>query len=348
MNPIAPRSSLARFIPGLALTLALALAALWLAGFESLQRLGLSALPLAIVGGMLLGNTLYPALAPACGPGVDFSKAKLLRLGIILYGFKLTFQDIAAVGTAAIIIDTLIVALTFVLALWLGRRWLGMDEESSVLIGAGASICGAAAVLATEPVVRASPDKVTVAVATVVVFGTLGMFLYPFIYLLASPWGLDEVSFGIYTGSTVHEVAQVLAAGRAVSETAASTAVITKMIRVMLLAPFLLILANWLARDRHAIHDAGSRPLVIPWFAVAFIAMAGFNSLHLLPPEWVQGLIRFDDLALAMAMGALGLTTHVSAIRKAGARPLLLATALFGWLLIGGALINFGVMQLTA
>ena len=214
MNPIAPRSSLARFIPGLALTLALALAALWLAGFESLQRLGLSALPLAIVGGMLLGNTLYPALAPACGPGVDFSKAKLLRLGIILYGFKLTFQDIAAVGTAAIIIDTLIVALTFVLALWLGRRWLGMDEESSVLIGAGASICGAAAVLATEPVVRASPDKVTVAVATVVVFGTLGMFLYPFIYLLASPWGLDEVSFGIYTGSTVHEVAQVLAAGR--------------------------------------------------------------------------------------------------------------------------------------
>jgi len=332
-------------LPGLLLVLLLAVAAIQAANLPWFSQLGLSALTLAIVGGMILGNTVYPRLAVASHSGVAFAKAQILRLGIILFGFKLTFQDIAAVGISGILIDACVLSSTFLLAFWLGRRKLGLDEQSVILIGAGSSICGAAAVLATEPVIKAHAEKVAVAVATVVVFGTLAMFLYPLLYSLTHALGVSEFAYGIFTGSTVHEVAQAVAAGRAVSETAANSAVITKMIRVMMLAPFLVILSAWLARRHQGSHE-GKQPITIPWFALGFLAMAGFNSLNWLPHALVAQLISLDNLLLAMAMGALGLTTHVSAIRQAGSKPLILATALFAWLLIGGTLINSGISYL--
>lgn len=338
--------SLTQKLPGLLLVLLLAGLAMLAANWPLFSQLGLSALTLAIVGGMLLGNTLYPRLATHSHHGVTFAKGQILRLGIILFGFKLTFQDIAAVGVTGILIDACVLTSTFALAYWLGRRKLGLDEHSVILIGAGSSICGAAAILATEPVVKAHAEKVAVAVATVVVFGTLAMFLYPLLFSLTQALGVSEFAYGVFTGSTVHEVAQAVAAGRAVSEQAANSAVITKMIRVMMLAPFLVILSAWLGR-RHQSVSTEARPITIPWFALGFLAMAGFNSLHWLPQAWVVQLIALDNLLLAMAMGALGLTTHISAIRRAGSKPMLLASALFGWLLVGGTLINSGVSYLV-
>jgi uncharacterized integral membrane protein (TIGR00698 family) len=337
--------SLTQKLPGLLLVLLLAGLAMLAANWPLFSQLGLSALTLAIVGGMLLGNTLYPRLATHSHHGVTFAKGQILRLGIILFGFKLTFQDIAAVGLTGILIDACVLTSTFALAYWLGRRKLGLDEHSVILIGAGSSICGAAAILATEPVVKAHAEKVAVAVATVVVFGTLAMFLYPLLFSLTQALGVSEFAYGVFTGSTVHEVAQAVAAGRAVSEQAANSAVITKMIRVMMLAPFLVILSAWLGR-RHQSGSTEARPITIPWFALGFLAMAGFNSLHWLPQAWVAQLIALDNLLLAMAMGALGLTTHISAIRRAGSKPMLLASALFGWLLVGGTLINSGISYL--
>jgi uncharacterized integral membrane protein (TIGR00698 family) len=338
-------TSLTQKLPGLLLVLLLAGLAQLAANWPLFSQLGLSALTIAIVGGMLLGNTLYPRLATHSHHGVTFAKGQILRLGIILFGFKLTFQDIAAVGVTGILIDACVLTSTFALAYWLGRRKLGLDEHSVILIGAGSSICGAAAILATEPVVKAHAEKVAVAVATVVVFGTLAMFLYPLLFSLTQALGVSEFAYGVFTGSTVHEVAQAVAAGRAVSEQAANSAVITKMIRVMMLAPFLVILSAWLGR-RHQSGSTEARPITIPWFALGFLAMAGFNSLHWLPQAWVAQLIALDNLLLAMAMGALGLTTHISAIRRAGSKPMLLASALFGWLLVGGTLINSGISYL--
>lgn len=146
---------------------------------------------------------------------VLFAKQYLLRLGIILYGFRLTFSQIADVGISGIIIDVLTLSSTFLLACFLGQKAFGLDKHTSWLIGAGSSICGAAAVLATEPVVKAEASKVTVAVATVVIFGTVAIFLYPAIYPLMSQWFSPETS--VFIGSTVHEVAQVVAAGHAIS-----------------------------------------------------------------------------------------------------------------------------------
>lgn len=275
-----------------------------------------------------------------------FAKQHLLRLGIILYGFRLTFSQIADVGISGIVIDMLTLSSTFLLACLLGQKVFGLDKHTSWLIGAGSSICGAAAVLATEPVLKAESSKVTVAIATVMIFGTLAIFLYPAIYPLLAHWFTPE-SYGIYIGSTMHEVAQVVAAGHAVSPETESAAVIAKMLRVMMLAPFLILLAARVKQLAPA--NGGQRSkITIPWFALLFIAVAVFNSFGLLPKAAVDMLVTLDTLLLAMAMAALGVTTHVSAIRKAGARPLLMALLLFIWLIVGGGIINLAVHYVMA
>jgi len=346
------RLQLAALLPGLALSGALAATGIALGHIGWLQDHGFSALTLAIVLGMLVGNTVYPLvprLAAASGAGVNVSKQNLLRLGVVLYGLRLTVQDIGHVGIAGVAIDALVLGSTFALACFIGTRWLGLDRKTAMLIGAGSSICGAAAVMAAEPVVKARAEQVTVAVATVVVFGTLAIFLYPALFELNQHWALipgGANGFGIYAGSTIHEVAQVVAAARSVGPDAANSAVIAKMVRVMMLAPFLVMLSAWLARDdkRHAHTSAatGQAPgkLAVPWFAFGFVAVVLFNSLQWLPASVVAMITEIDTALLAMAMAALGLSTHIGAIRKAGAKPLLLALILFGWLIVGGALIN--------
>jgi uncharacterized integral membrane protein (TIGR00698 family) len=347
-------------VPGVALTGTIAFVSIHLAQLGWLQSNGISALTLAIVLGMVVGNTAYPRISGVADAGVALSKARLLRLGIIFYGLRLTFQDIGNVGWTGVAIDAAVICSTFGLACFLGTRVFGLDRKTAMLIGTGSSICGAAAVMAAEPVVRARAEQVMVAVATVVVFGTLAMFLYPFLYHLNAQHHWIKMSpngYGVFAGSTIHEVAQVVAAGRAVDEQAANTAVIAKMVRVMMLAPFLIILSAWLSRspqhgdaperaERRG--DAGQRfgGIVIPWFALGFVAVAGLNSLALLPAAIVSQVIDIDGALLAMAMAGLGLSTHVSAVRKAGMRPLALAAVLFAWLIFGGLAINAGVTAL--
>ncbi len=334
------------FVPGLALTAVVTGAALWAGSFPAIAGAGFSALTLAILFGMVVGNTLYPKIWQPCDGGVIFAKQHLLRLGIILYGFRLTFAQIADVGVSGIAIDVLTLTSTFFIACILGQKIFGLDKHTSWLIGAGSSICGAAAILATEPVVKAEASKVTVAVATVVIFGTLAIFLYPAMYPLLAHWFTPE-AYGIYMGSTMHEVAQVVAAGHAVSPDAENAAVIAKMLRVMMLAPFLLFLAARVKQLAPASSGEKSK-ITIPWFAIMFILVAVFNSFHLLPKAAVDALVTLDTVLLAMAMAALGLTTHVSALKKAGAKPLLMALILFVWLIVGGGAINLAVHALMA
>ena len=342
-----------RLLPGLLLSGMIAWGAIQLGKLPWMQNHGMSALTLAIILGIVLGNSVYARLAPTCGAGVAFSKQTLLRLGIILYGFRLTFQDIGQVGLAGIAIDALVLTSTFGLAMFLGTRVFKLERNSAILIGAGSSICGAAAVMATEPVVKGRSEDVTVAVSTVVVFGTLAIFLYPLLYQLNLSWHVlaaTPSAFGVYIGSTVHEVAQVVAAGKSIGQETANAAVIAKMVRVMMLAPFLVILSAVLARGkaRAAGGDGKAAKLAIPWFAFIFIAVVAFNSLGWLSGGVVATITDIDTALLAMAMAALGLTTHMSAIRRAGIKPLLLAGLLFCWLIAGGAAINHVVTGLFA
>ena len=344
-----PDIGLSRLAPGILLSLALATVAMLVGRNAWLQQHGLSALTIAIALAMLLGNTAYVHLAPMAAPGVAFSKQMLLRAGIVLYGLRLTLHDIGHVGVVGVLTDTLVLGSTFALAWYLGTRWLGLERRTAILIGAGSSVCGAAAVMATEPVVKARPEELTVAVATVVVFGTLAVFLYPALFALNLQWhviGGGAHGFGIYTGSTIHEVAQVVAAARSSAPEAADSAVIAKMVRVMMLAPLLVGLSAYLSRvDRTEPSRAApaGRRISIPWFAVAFLGVVIVNSFVAFPPRALALSNQVDTVLLATAMASLGLTTHVSAIRQAGARPLMLALVLFAWLVVGGAGINHAV-----
>jgi uncharacterized integral membrane protein (TIGR00698 family) len=364
-NPLAapgrtPAQRWISFLPGILLTGAIAMLANELSQSAWMQAHGISALTLAIVIGMIAGNTFYPRLAGVSARGVAFSKQTLLRAGIILYGLRLTFQDIGRVGAVGVMVDAIVLSSTFVLSWWAGTRLFGLNRRTAMLIGAGSSICGAAAVMATEPVVRGRAEEVSIAVATVVAFGTLAIFIYPALYQLneRAHWlTLTPFAYGIFTGSTVHEVAQVVAAGKAVADAAANTAVITKLVRVMMLAPFLVLLSAYLSRhseegaSEEGASEEGTTPApgpqawrdVIPWFALGFIAVAGLNSLALLPHAVVSTAIDADTLILATAMAALGVSTQVSAIRQAGVKPLALAALLFGWLIFGGFAINSGI-----
>ena len=313
---------------------------------------GLSSLTLAILLGMVLGNTIYPNFSEQLSDGVNFAKGQILRLAIIFYGFKLTLTQVASVGMPAVMIDALVLTSTFLLTYWLGTKWLKVDKQTTLLIGSGASICGAAAVIAAEPVVKAEAHKVTIAVATVVVFGTIAMLLYPFLYQLGwlQPW-LNAQQYGIYTGSTIHEVAQVVVAGNAVSTEVGNTAVVTKMIRVMMLAPFLLILSFALTKTSS---DNGEKPsfinrvqqVKVPWFAFIFILVVVLHTWIPMTASFEQNMVMLDDVLLTMAMFALGLTTHMSAIKQAGVKPLILGAIMFTWLIVGGGLINIGIASL--
>ena len=320
--------------PGLLLAATLAATALILSRSDLLIGSGLGLMTLAIVLGIALGNTGYRYLSVRCNAGIDLARTTLLRAGIVIYGARMTFQDIAQVGWLGVVMAVLVMVCTLTLAVWLGRR-LGLDRPSALLIGAGSAICGAAAVMATQSMVRARESDVAIAVTTVVVFGTLAMLSYPWIYA-ALP--MSPHDFGVYAGATIHEVAQVVVVGEQVGGEAARAAVIEKMLRVMMLAPFLLLLpwSGLLGSGRGQARAAPS----VPWFAVGFLVMIACNSTGVLPASWRPGLLLMDSVLLTMAMGAIGLRTDLGAMRRGGLAALKLAAALFVFLVLGGLAIH--------
>lgn len=314
-------------------------AAFYIGSARIFTDLSLSPMIIGIILGMIYANSLRMHLPDTWVPGIQFCSKKVLRLGIILYGFRLTFQDVVAVGTAGIVIDVIVVTVTIIGGYWLGRL-LRMDRDIALLTSIGSGICGAAAVLGAEATLRTKPYKTAVAVATVVIFGTLSMFLYPIAYR-AGILSLDPVQMGLFGGSTLHEVAHAVGAGNAMGGEIANITVIVKMIRVMLLVPVLLVLALWVASRKSAAtaeggEVAGKSKIAVPWFALGFLAVIAFNSFDLLPAAVVDVINYIDTFLLTMAMAALGAETSVDKFRKAGAKPFVLAFLIYIWLLVGG------------
>ncbi len=310
-----------------------------LSQWGTMRQFGVSSLTLALLLGAVLGNFLPRVGHGSFRPGLAFAQRRFLRTGVALYGFNLSVQQILQVGSTGILVDLVMVTSTLSIGWFVGRRLLGMDRETVLLASAGSAICGAAAVVATVPMLRsddtALAGKSAVAVATVVLFGTLAMFLYPLIYAW---FGTGAFDFGIYVGSTVHEVAQVVAIGSTIGGEVAGNAVIVKMIRVMLLVPF-LIAVGWFAGKGGERSNGNSLP--IPWFAVAFVALAGVNSLQVLPDTMVHFLRVGGALLLTMAMASLGIDTNVTRMKQAGWRPVLLGAGLFVHLVLIGGAVNW-------
>jgi len=312
-----------------------ALAAMQISQWSWLQHLGISPLIVGIVLGMLYANTLHHRMPKAWLPGISFSARKILRLAVMLYGFYMTLQEVITIGWIGFATASIIVISTLLLAYVMGVYVLGMDKQTALLAGAGSAICGAAAILAFEPVIKAKGHQTTAAVATVVVFGSLAMVVYP----LMHQWGivhLDAHGWGVYIGATIHEVAQVVGAASDLGQAVSDDAVIVKMTRVMLLVPTLLFMGWWWGKYGYDNNGGENRALTVPWFALGFLAVVGFNSLHLLPSSWVISLQDIDQFLLTMAMTALGMETSLDKLKGVGIKPFILATLLFGWLIVAG------------
>ena len=333
---------------GILLIALFSFAAFYIAEIPFVKKLSFSPLIVGIILGMLYANSLRNKLPETWVPGIKFCTKQILRAGIVLYGFRLTLTQVVEVGLPAIVIDSVIVIGTIFLGIWFGRG-LNMDEATSLMPATGSAICGAAAVLGAEPVVKCESHKTAIAVSTVVIFGTISMFLYPIMYRIGMLDGLSNMEVAIYTGSTLHEVAHVAGAGNAMDPTdtlgIAGTATITKMIRVMMLAPVLVVMGLALSSRGGKYGSKGK--ITVPWFAFGFIGVICVNSLlqYLFAVDSVKdiplnGAIEYiDTFMLTMAMTALGTDTSIDKFKKAGAKPFVLALMLYVWLVVGGYLL---------
>lgn len=339
-------------ISGIVFVAIFAAAATFISSIDAVKALGVSPLVIGIVMGIFYANTLHNQIPKEWGTGITFSGKKILRFAIVFYGFRITFQQIAEVGMSGFMVSLIMLSTTFILGTYLGMRVFKMDRDTSMLTASGASVCGAAAVLATEPVLKSEEHKTAIAVSMVVLFGTISMFLYPVLYaaIIEPSSGFLHMSaqqFGIYVGGTIHEVAQVVAVPASIAGAPAdmaNSAVIVKMTRVIMIAPLLIVLGVYLSMTaKKTGGEASAVKLVIPWFAVYFIAMAGFNSLGIVPENIVSVINEIDTFLLTMAMTALGMGTIFSKFRGLGLAPLYTALSMFIWLVVGGFVVTKAV-----
>ncbi len=313
-------------LPGLLLAAGIAALATWA---HHLPGLGLfSPMILAILIGIAFRNSVgTPAKARA---GVTFAMRPLLRFAIIVLGFQISAQQIADVGASALLVIALSLGATFLFTSWLGKR-LGVAPALTQLIAAGTSICGASAVIATNMVTRARDEDVAYAVACVTIFGSVAMLVYP---LLPAILGLDPHGYGLWAGASIHEIAQVIAAGFQDGQEAGEFATIAKLSRVLLLAPMVMAIGLWSARQAkrggaNVDSEAPRSKAPVPWFALGFIAMVGVNSLMPLPASAHQALVTVTGFLLATALAAMGLETDIRKLKAEGVRPFLLGLAAF-------------------
>ena len=323
---------------GIVIVLIISVFVTFLSEFSFFKDLAISTLIIGILFGMLYANSIKKYFPQSFDKGVAFCTKTLLRTGIVLYGFRLTFQNLEEVGFSGVFTAFLIVSSTFIIGYLFGTKVLKLDREITILTSAGSAICGAAAVLATESVLKSPAYKSAIAVSTVVVFGTIAMFLYPFLFKLGI-LNLSDSNMGIYIGATLHEVAHAVGAGEALGENASSNAIIVKMIRVMMLAPFLIILSIWLLKTavNSTIDNKDTKAkIIIPWFAVMFIVVVAFNSFDLLSLQIVESINYLDSFILTVAMTALGMQTSFDKFKNVGLKPIYLASVLFLWLTFAG------------
>ncbi|ALD64926.1 YeiH family protein [Arthrobacter sp. LS16] len=311
-SPTSTRATLRTLFPGLAVCLLAGALCMVISRFLD----GVSALLLAIVLGALWRNIV--PVPTALEPGIAVSGKKLLRLGIVLLGLQLSLGTILGLGPGVLLVVFLSVGVTFFATLWIGSR-LGMDLPQRLLIAAGFSICGAAAVAGAENVVRAKQSEVATAVGLVVLFGTL---MIPAMPALGALLQMDERSIGMLVGASTHEVAHVVAAGGSVGAAALEVAVTVKLARVVLLAPIIAGVGMFMRR-RHAV-TGGKNPPLVPLFVLGFIAAMLLRTSGIVPVWALDAGQMLQTLLLSSAMFALGLGVHLRSIVKTGGKSLLL------------------------
>ena len=332
-------SSTLKILPGLAIAATIAVVATLIGRF--LPILG-SAMP-AIVIGVVIALFIRP---PASwGPGLKFASKTLLQVAVVVLGTQLSLRQVAQVGAESfpVMISTLAVCL---LAAWLLGRALKIDADLNVLIGVGTAICGASAIAAVSPVVKARNEAIAYSISTIFLFNVLAVVIFPW---LGHALGLTQHEFGLFAGTAVNDTSSVVATAGIYGSAALSFAVVVKLVRTLMIIPISLGLAALEARkeagagspssDADA-QKAGAAPKIsllgtlklIPWFLIGFLLASVLRSVGLVPDAAQAPLAQTAMFFISTAMAAIGLSTDVAGFRTAGLRPLLLGGLL--WIIV--------------
>ena len=317
------RSTMWNRMPGITAAAALAQAAAWIAGGLG-DPLARNPVLVAMLFGLLLGSCF--ACPPLLRPGLDFTKRQLLRLGVMLLGFRITVALLVDLGPVPITIAAIELIVVLLVVRVIATRVFKLDSGLALLIAVGAAVCGAAAILSVAAMTKAREQHAGFAITLVTVMGTLALLLYPVAFLAGWMPGLDDRAFGVTVGASIFELAQVYGASYAVSEGALNAATLVKLSKVVMLIPLLAVLAMLRARSAKGRSDAR---IPVPWFVVGFLAVLMLNSSITLHPQVRQLILSVDQFLFLMVMVALGLTTPVAKLREAGG----------AWRLIGAGLV---------
>ena len=314
-------------LPGLALAgVAVAL------GFAANSQLSsLSALTVALLIGAVLGNLhLIPAV---CDAGLTFASRRLLRAGIVLLGLQLSLREVAHLGGKGFVAVIAVVIITFFGTQFIAQ-WLGVSPGLGLLTATGYSICGVSAISAMTGAVEGDEEDATYAIALVTMFGSICIFALP---ILGHLFDMGNVRFGLWAGSSVHDVAQVVATSDAYSSESLKGAVIVKLSRVILLAPLVACFAYQYRRANNRITTTGAKVVKtspLPLFIILFLAMVCVRTTGYFSDNALEQFKNLEKIFLAMALVGLGAGVNIKKLRVLGSRPLLLG--LFSWLLVMG------------
>jgi uncharacterized integral membrane protein (TIGR00698 family) len=355
-------------LPGLALAVAVAAVAT-LVG-QHVPLVG-SAVPGAVIGAVI-ALAIKPGARLA--PGIKYAGTFLLQCSVVLLGTQLSIAEAARVGLASlpVMLGTLAVCLS---AAWLYGRLLGIPRDLRTLIGVGTGICGGSAIAAVSPVIEAASTDVAYAISTIFLFNIAAVLVFP---LVGHAIGMSQQSFGLFAGTAVNDTSSVVATATTYGTAAANHAIVVKLVRTLMIIPICLGLAGLTARRQRselAAHPArrpdlaltgvggttasdSSRvparmsplrmsPLrvvrLVPWFLIGFVVAAGLNSAGVIPSDSHGPLQHVSVFLVAVALSAIGLSTNVPALRKAGPKPVLLGALL--WVTV--AVASLGLQTLT-
>ncbi|HBT72385.1 MAG TPA: putative sulfate exporter family transporter [Lysinibacillus sp.] len=300
------------FLKGVLLTLLIALVAKYIATFPFFSILG--QLVIAIILGMAWRAAFK--VQDSWQVGIAFSSKKLLRLGIILLGMRLNLADIYHAGANVFLIA--VINLVFALLVVYGlTKMFKVEQKLGILTACGTAICGAAAVVAIAPQIKANEKETAVGAAIVALLGTIFTLIYTVIYSIID---LTPTEYGIFAGGTLHEIAHVIAAASAGGNEAIDIAVIVKLTRVALLVPVAIMIGIFYRRiDKNKEKKAFSFS-IIPWFILGFLAMSAINSLGIIPANVAQAFVNIAYILIAMAMAGLGLNVEIKTFKELGVK----------------------------
>ncbi len=300
------------FMKGILLTLIIALVAKYISTFPFFSILG--QLVIAIILGMAWRAAFK--VQDSWQTGITFSSKKLLRLGIIFLGMRLNLADIYNAGASVFLIAfiNLVFALVVVYGL---TKVFHVDKKLGILTACGTAICGAAAVVAIAPQIKANEKETAVGAAIVALLGTVFTLVYTVLY---SVFNLTPTEYGIFAGGTLHEIAHVIAAASAGGNEAVDMAVIVKLTRVALLVPVAIVIGILYRRIDTDQEKKGFSLSIIPWFILGFLAMSAINSLGIVPPSVAQAFVNIAYILIGMAMAGLGLNVEIKTFKQLGVK----------------------------